>query len=82
VASVKELLEEYKMEAGLSVHWITVGPSGHRMRPPLGGVLQYYDKCIPRPHAAMKTIANTYYLRGVAVHPHNFAFRCVPLALS
>lgn len=79
VASLKALLDEYRMEAGLSVHWITVGPSGHRFRPEEGGVLTYYDQCIPRPHAAMKTIANTYYLRGIAVHPHNFDFRYVLL---
>lgn len=65
------------MEAGLSVHWIVVGPSGNRFRPEEGGVLQHYDQCIPEPSTLIKTIVNTYYLRGITVHPHNFEYQCV-----
>lgn len=41
--------------------------------------LQAYQMCDPNVDTHIKTIANTYYLAGVAVHPHNFHFRCDPL---
>jgi hypothetical protein len=78
---LKDLLDEYKTEAGLSVHWIKVGPSGHELRPPAGGVLSHYDRCIPEADAVVKTIANSYYVQGMTIHAHNFLFRRVALEL-
>jgi hypothetical protein len=74
---LKGLLNEYKTFGGLSVHWIVVGPSGRETRPRTGGVLPYYKKCHTEVHPAVKTIANTWYLSGICVHPHNVQSRCV-----
>jgi hypothetical protein len=74
-AGLKKFLNRYKQAGGLSVHWIVVGPSGRNSRPSSGGVLPYYTQCHAHPHPAMKTIANTFFLSGVCVHPHNFEFR-------
>lgn len=70
-------LDEYKQQAALSVHWIWVGPNGHASRPATGGVLPYYTLCssVADPH--IKTIVNTFFLESLAVHPHNFHYRCV-----
>jgi Glycosyltransferase family 92 len=73
---LKGLLDQYKDEPGLSVNWIAVGPSGRTNRPPRGGVMPYYTQCVPDPDRHIKTIANTWFLDGVALHPHNFHFRC------
>ena len=63
------------MEPGLSVNWIAVGPGGRGNRPRSGGVLPYYKQCVPDVDRHVKTIANTWFLDGVALHPHNFHFR-------
>ena len=63
------------MEPGLSVNWIAVGPGGRGNRPQAGGVLPYYKQCVPGADRHVKTIANTWFLDGVALHPHNFHFR-------
>ena len=70
--SLKDLLAGFKTEAGLAVHWVWVGPSGRAARPAAGGVLPHYDQCAAVPSAAIKTFANTYWLQGLATHPHNF----------
>jgi hypothetical protein len=77
---LKGFLNEFKMFPGLSLHWVFVGPSGWDRRPPSGGVLQHYTQCEAQADRHVKTIANTYYLDGTAVHPHNFHFRCDPSA--
>jgi hypothetical protein len=74
--SLKELLGRYKSNAGLAMHWIWMGPSGQKTRPAGGGVLQHYTMCDPEPAAKIKTIANTWFLDGTAVHPHNHEYRC------
>jgi hypothetical protein len=74
--TLRNLLDEYKQEAGLAVHMVLMGPSGLEHRPRTGGVLPYYDQCHKEPERMVKTIANTYFLTGLAVHPHNFWFRC------
>jgi hypothetical protein len=74
--SLKSFLDKYRHFAGLSVNWVLVGPSGREVRPRRGGVLAAYTMCIPMPDRHVKTIANTYYLEGTSVHPHNFHFRC------
>ena len=71
-----QFLDAYRQEAGLSVHWVLVGPSGRRTRPPGGGVLQHYTQCAGEGRHMVKTIANTFYLANVASHPHNLEFRC------
>jgi hypothetical protein len=76
VDSLKALLSEYKLHAGLSISWVLFGPNGRETRPSEGGVLKDSGKCyIPRT-AAFKTIANSCFLEGVTVHPHNFMYRC------
>lgn len=72
---LKGFLDQYKMESGLVVNWIMVGPSGRKTRPEEGGVLKYYDQCVSKADRHIKTIANTWFLDGVATHPHNFHFR-------
>ena len=79
---LKELLNNYKATAGLSVHWILVGPSGRQARPRAGGVLRAYGRCIPEPHPAFKTFVNTYFVTGVSPHPHNFEYTCATSCLS
>ena len=73
-----DFLDEYKSYAGLSVHWIIVGPSGHETRAEAGGVLRHYTHCNSAGSPWIKTIANTFYLTNIAYHPHNFEFRCGP----
>eukprot|EP00892_Ulva_mutabilis_P000848 jgi/Ulvmu1/10764/UM068_0054.1 len=70
-----KFLEEYKAYAGLSVHWVIVGPSGHEMRAAAGGVLRHYTHCNAGGSPWIKTIANTYFLTNIAYHPHNFEYR-------
>ena len=72
---LKKFLARYKSFGGVSAHWIVVGPSDRDTRPATGGVLPYYQKCHLQPHPAVKTIANTWYISGVCVHPHNLQFR-------
>lgn len=72
---LKTFLDRYKLEPGLSVNWIKVGPGGLARRPREGGVLKFYKHCVPVPDMHVKTIANTWFLEGVALHPHNFIFR-------
>ena len=74
--ALKAFLDERKYEGGISIHWIVVGPSRRRARPAAGGVLRHYRRCDPHVHPAIKTIANTFYLSGLAAHPHNFRYRC------
>lgn len=78
---LKSFLNRYKAFGGVSSHWIVVGPSDREVRPQTGGVLPYYQKCHVQPHPAVKTIANTWYLSGICVHPHNFQFRCALLGM-
>ena len=73
---LKNFLNGFRHHAGLSVSWLMVGPGHRGVRPKEGGVLASYTQCLPEPDRHVKTIANTYYLDGVAVHPHNFHFRC------
>lgn len=70
------MLDDYKEYAGLSVHWVHVGPSSHRQRPRSGGVLHHYKHCDSQGDPKLKTIANTYFLENISGHPHNFEFRC------
>eukprot|EP00892_Ulva_mutabilis_P011734 jgi/Ulvmu1/8933/UM005_0024.1 len=72
---IKDFMDAYKHEAGLSVHWVWVGPNGRTARPASGGVLPYYTLCAASADKHVKTIANTFYLSGLDVHPHNFRFR-------
>jgi hypothetical protein len=76
VDSLKELLNDYKLHAGLSISWVMFGPSGRETRPSKGGVLKDYDKCYLPQLGQFKTIANSYFLEGLTIHPHNFVFRC------
>ena len=71
-----DFLDEYKEFAGLSVHWVLVGPSGQHTRPASGGVLRHYTHCAGEGSHVIKTIANTYYLSNTAGHAHNAEFRC------
>lgn len=80
--TLKELLEDFKLYAGLSLHWVLVGPNGREYRPGNGGVLRYYTRCQKRPEPTVKTIANTWFLESADRHPHNLRFKCVaPLLL-
>ena len=79
---LKGFLDDYKHSAGLSVSLIVVGPSNRGRRVREGGVLARYRRCIPDADKHVKTIANSYFLKGMSIHPHNFQFRCghdVPL---
>lgn len=71
-------MSAYKHEAGLSVHWVWVGPNGHTVRPASGGVLPFYTLCAASADKHVKTIANTFFIEGLDVHPHNFRFRFAP----
>jgi hypothetical protein len=76
--SLKSLLNDYKYFAGLGVHWILVGPSGHKVRPFEGGALRHYKRCSKTPHIEFKLIANGFYVeKACPKHPHNFYYRCV-----
>ena len=74
--ALKSFLDEYKHEAGLIVNWILMGPSGRETRPSEGGVLASYTQCVTQPDRHLKTIANTFFIDGTALHPHNMEFRC------
>lgn len=76
---LKELLDDYKFFAGLAVHWVFVGPSGRRSRPAAGGVLRSYRHCSGVADAAIKTIANSFYVANIARHPHSVEFQCAAL---
>lgn len=78
--SLRDFLDDYKHEAALAVHWIWVGPNGRATRPETGGVLPYYVLCGQEADAHVKAIVNSFYLEGVAVHPHNFHYQCEPTA--
>lgn len=69
-------MDAYKHAAGLSVHWVWVGPNGRTRRPDSGGVLPFYTLCEATADKHVKTIANTFFLSGLEVHPHNFRYRC------
>jgi hypothetical protein len=73
--NLKGFFDQFKHAPGLAVNWIAVGPSGRAARPAAGGMLKSYDMCIPKPDGHVKTIANTYFLDGIAMHPHNHHFR-------
>lgn len=75
--SLMTLLDDFKLFPGLSVHWVMVGPSGRDERTVDGGVLRHYDRCAGQASQGTKIIANTYFLRRTASHPHNLEFRCV-----
>lgn len=72
---LKGFMDMYKMETGLSINWVVAGPSGIKKRPKEGGVMSHYTQCVSKPDRHVKTIANTWFLEGVANHPHNFHFR-------
>jgi hypothetical protein len=74
--TLQEMLDDYKEYAGLSVHWVIVGPSNRLTRPESGGVLKHYTECSGKGRHIVKTIANTYFLENISTHPHNFQFRC------
>jgi hypothetical protein len=76
VDSLKELLNDYKLHAGLSIGWVMFGPSGRKTRPSKGGALKDYYKCYVPQQGEFKTIANSYFLKGLTIHPHNFVYRC------
>lgn len=61
------------------MHWVWVGPNGRTTRPSSGGVLPFYTLCAAEADRHVKTIANTFFLEGLDVHPHNFRFRSAPL---
>jgi hypothetical protein len=73
---LKEYLDKWRREAALAVHWIWVGPNGRVTRPATGGVLPYYRLCSDEPAWQVKTVVNTYYLQGLATHPHNYEYLC------
>jgi Glycosyl transferase family 2 len=77
---VRAFLNEYRATAALAVSWVWVGPSGRQKRAAGGGVLRQYTQCVPKPDGHVKSIVNTWFLDGVAVHPHNFHYRCAPVA--
>lgn len=70
-----QLLDRYKYEPALSVHWVLVGPSGQHARPASGGVMRHYTHCAGEGSHVIKTIANTFYLSNAAGHAHNAEFR-------
>ena len=74
------MLDDYRLFAGLVVHWVLVGPSHRETRPEHGGVLRHYTRCGKVAQSTVKTITNTYFLESVDLHPHNFKFVCVPTA--
>jgi hypothetical protein len=74
--TLKEFMNRYRSYAGLSVSWLVVGPGKRGRRARRGGVLTSYTQCIPAADRHVKTIANSYFIDGVAIHPHNFHFRC------
>ena len=78
---LREFLDGYKHEAALSVHWVWVGPNGRATRPAAGGVLPHYTRCSAQAAPQIKTIANLYFLEGLAVHPHNFHYQYGPRML-
>jgi hypothetical protein len=80
-ASLSSFLDTYKAEAGLLVHMVLMGPSGREFRPSTGGVLPYYDQC-KEPERMVKAITNTFFLSGLAQHPHNFWYQDGRMAVN
>ena len=74
--SLASVLDEFKYFPGLGVHWVMFGPSGRESRPEGGGVLRHYTSCYQAPDKWVKTIVNTFYVTGAAIHPHGSEFRC------
>ena len=74
--TLARVLHDYKHFPGLGVHWIMVGPSGHRTRPRGGGVLRHYTHCHTTPTMTLKMIVNTFYVAHAAGHPHSLEFMC------
>jgi len=76
-ATLKSLLDDFKSEAGLAVHWILMGSSGRKTRPEAGGVLRHYQQCSPNPRSFTKIIANLVFTRSVIPNnPHSVRFWC------
>lgn len=75
---LKTFLDGYKQHGGVATHWVWVGPNGRATRPMSGGVLPYYGLCADHAESTIKTIVNTFFVESVAVHPHNFHYRCGP----
>jgi hypothetical protein len=73
--TLSALLDDYKFFGGLSVHWLLVGSSGRERRPESGGVLRYYNRCEAQGSPVTKIIANTFFVKNRAGHPHNMFFR-------
>lgn len=74
--SIAGFMKDYEDYAGLAVHWLTFGGSGHKERP-TGGVLANYVNCMPADapiNRHIKTIANTRYLVHIGQDPHTFLF--------
>lgn len=74
---LRAALEHYRHAPAVILHWIMVGPSGHKERPADGGVLRHYTQCVPEPDVRIKTLVNTFYVDGISPQPHNFWYRCV-----
>lgn len=43
---LKDLLEDFKHDAGLIAHWVFVGSAGRTTRPSSGGVLHHYPEYV------------------------------------
>ena len=75
VDSVDDLLRDYEKHPGLSVYWVTLGSSGHKVRP-RGWVTGSYTKCTPDSsfyNTQFKTFANTAF-KPTMYSPHRAVF--------
>ena len=74
-SSLKEFLDGFKHQAGVTIHWVLMGSSGQETRPERGGVLRHYQRCRKPPSDRVKTIANSWFLTNHAGQVHNFEYR-------
>lgn len=75
VAHVDELLRDYERYPGLSLYWVVLGSSGHKLRAP-GWVISSFNKCLPLSsfaHTQFKTFANTAF-QPTMYSPHRATF--------
>ena len=64
VASLPQLLQQYKTYGGLGLHYRSFSFSGHVLRPP-GGVLSSYTACIPGSTGYIKSIVQPRFVKRV-----------------
>jgi hypothetical protein len=79
LVAVDAARSDCRSSAGVWLQWRTSGSSGIVERPPVGGPMKSYVRCIRHQgyeNMYGKTIANSFWLKK-ASNAHSFMYRCV-----